>query len=179
MNLNENITGLQHIGIPTLVIDKTIEFYESLGFKVIQRESLEDGSKVAFLELNKLIIETWENKSNFNEIGVIDHIALDVCDIEAAFKDCKENKLTILNKNIEFYENRLKENLSDNIKKCIINRIQLMKAFNDEKYVTMLVLVESRHKDLFLSMTRDFLNVNLISGKKLLNILDMLNNEMS
>ena len=44
MNLNENITGLQHIGIPTLVIDKTIEFYESLGFKVIQRESLEDGS---------------------------------------------------------------------------------------------------------------------------------------
>ena len=84
-----------------------------------------------------------------------------------------------LNKNIEFYENRLKENLSDNIKKCIINRIQLMKAFNDEKYVTMLVLVESRHKDLFLSMTRDFLNVNLISGKKLLNILDMLNNEMS
>ena len=102
MDLNENITGLQHIGIPTLVIDKTIEFYESLGFKVIQRESLEDGSKVAFLELNKLIIETWENKSNFNEIGVIDHIALDVCDIEAAFKDCKENKLTILNKNIEF-----------------------------------------------------------------------------
>ncbi len=84
-----------------------------------------------------------------------------------------------LNKNIEFYENRLKENLSDNIKKCIINRIQLMKTFNDEKYVTMLVLVESRHKDLFLSMTRDFLNVNLISGKKLLNILDMLNNEMS
>lgn len=84
-----------------------------------------------------------------------------------------------LNKNIEFYENRLKENLSDNIKKCIINRIQLMKAFNDEKYVTMLVLVEIRHKDLFLSMTRDFLNVNLISGKKLLNILDMLNNEMS
>ena len=65
-----------------------------------------------------------------------------------------------LNKNIEFYENRLKENLSDNIK-------------------TMLVLVEIRHKDLFLSMTRDFLNVNLISGKKLLNILDMLNNEMS
>ena len=54
-----------------------------------------------------------------------------------------------------------------------------MKAFNDEKYVTMIVLVESRHKDLFLSMTRDFLNVNLISGKKLLNILDMLNNEMS
>ena len=84
-----------------------------------------------------------------------------------------------LNKNIEFYENRLKENLSDNIKKCIINRIQLMKAFNDEKYVTMLVLVESRHKDLFLSMTRDFLNVNLISGKKLLNILYMLNNDMS
>ena len=72
-----------------------------------------------------------------------------------------------------------RNHFSENIKKCIINRIQLMKAFNDEKYVTMIVLVESRHKDLFLSMTRDFLNVNLISGKKLLNILDMLNNEMS
>ena len=102
MNLNENIAGLQHIGIPTLVIDKTIGFYENLGFNVIQRERLEDGSKVAFLELNKLIIETWENISNFNEGGVIDHIALDVYDIEAAFKYCKENKLTILNKNIEF-----------------------------------------------------------------------------
>ena len=102
MNLNENITGLQHIGVPTLVIDKTIEFYERLGFKMIQREILEDGSKVAFLELNKLVIETWENKSILSEFGAIEHIALGVCDIEDAYKYCKENKLTIVNKNIEF-----------------------------------------------------------------------------
>ena len=99
----------------------------------------------------------------------------------------KPVKVIVKNKKKKILESSFKslgiadidDSIIKTVKKCIINRIQLMKAFNDEKYVTMLVLVESRHKDLFLSMTRDFLNVNLISGKKLLNILDMLNNEMS
>ena len=102
MKLNENITGLQHIGIPTLTMKDTIDFYENLGFKVIQIEKLEDNGRVAFLELNKLVIEVWETKDTTGKVGAIDHLALDVLDIEDAYEECKLKKLNILNKNIEF-----------------------------------------------------------------------------
>ena len=93
MKLNENITGLQHIGIPTLTMKDTIDFYEKLGFKVIQREKLEDNGRVAFLELNKLVIEVWETKDTTGKVGAIDHLALDVLDIEDAYEECKLKKL--------------------------------------------------------------------------------------
>ena len=102
MKLNENIKGLQHIWIPTLTMKDTIDFYEKLGFKVIQREKLEDNGRVAFLELNKLVIEVWETKDTTGKVGAIDHLALDVLDIEDAYEECKLKKLNILNKNIEF-----------------------------------------------------------------------------
>lgn len=102
MKLNENITGLQHIGIPTLTMKDTIDFYEKLGFKVIQREKLEDNGRVVFLELNKLVIEVWETKDTIGKVGAIDHLALDVLDIEDAYVECKLKKLNILNENIEF-----------------------------------------------------------------------------
>ena len=35
MNLKENLTGLEHVGIPTADLDKTIAFYESLGFRAV------------------------------------------------------------------------------------------------------------------------------------------------
>ena len=37
MNISETVTGLQHIGIPTNDIEKTIAFYNSLGFQTIYR----------------------------------------------------------------------------------------------------------------------------------------------
>lgn len=111
MKLNKNITGVQHIGIPTLTMEDTVDFYEKLGFKVMQREKLEDGGNVIFLELNKLVIEVWETKDTTRKVGAIDHLALDVLDIEAAYEECKLKELNILNKNIEilpFWSNGIK-----------------------------------------------------------------------
>lgn len=34
MKLKEQLNGIQHVGIPTNDIEKTIRFYETLGFEV-------------------------------------------------------------------------------------------------------------------------------------------------
>ena len=37
MDLKENLYGLEHVGVPTADIEKTIAFYESLGFETALR----------------------------------------------------------------------------------------------------------------------------------------------
>ena len=58
--LREQLNGIQHVGIPT-------------------------NEKVAFLKLNNLVIETYENKAAKMESGAIDHVAIDVKDIEKVY----------------------------------------------------------------------------------------------
>ena len=81
------VTGLQHIGIPTNDIEATIEFYGKLGFEVaLQTVNEEANEKVSFLKLNNLVIETYENKAAKMESGAIDHVAIDVKDIEKVYE---------------------------------------------------------------------------------------------
>ena len=48
----ENVTGIQHIGIPTNDIEKTVAFYHSLGFETALRTVNEAaGEQVCFLRL--------------------------------------------------------------------------------------------------------------------------------
>lgn len=82
--LPELVLGLQHIGIPTRSIEKTIDFYRSLGFIVIHAPEHEH-KKVAFLKLADVVIEAYENDETAGRIGAIDHIALNVRDIQAAY----------------------------------------------------------------------------------------------
>ena len=64
MNLKTYTTGIQHIGIPTNDIEKTIEFYQKLGFEIALRTVNEEANeKVAFLKQETLVIETYENKA--------------------------------------------------------------------------------------------------------------------
>ena len=84
MSLQEHITGIQHIGIPTNDIQKTIAFYKSLGFTVTHRTGT-DAVPVAFLRLKNLTIETYQNGEAVGTSGAVDHIAIDVDDVEAAF----------------------------------------------------------------------------------------------
>ena len=65
--LREQLNGIQHVGIPTNDIEATIEFYGKLG-------------------LNNLVIETYENKAAKMESGAIDHVAIDVKDIEKVYE---------------------------------------------------------------------------------------------
>ena len=38
MKLKEQLSGIQHVGIPTNDTEKTIRFYETLGFEVASRQ---------------------------------------------------------------------------------------------------------------------------------------------
>ena len=83
MNLQDNATGFQHIGFPTNDLQETIAFYEKLGFEIAFRTVNEAADeKVAFLKLGTLVIETYENKAAALKPGAIDHVAIDVKNIE-------------------------------------------------------------------------------------------------
>ena len=83
MNLKDQMNGVQHVGVPTNDIETTIKFYEALGFKIaFQTVNEAANEKVAFLKLENLVIETYENKAAKMESGAIDHVAIDVKDVE-------------------------------------------------------------------------------------------------
>ena len=88
MNIKDFTTGVQHIGIPTNDIKKTIEFFQLLGFNIAYR-TINGPEEVAFLQLHNLVIETYQNRQAKMEYGAIDHIALDVKNIESLFKEVK------------------------------------------------------------------------------------------
>lgn len=103
MDLKNYSTGIQHIGIPTNDIEKTIAFYKKLGFETaLQTINKEADEKVAFLKLKTLVIETYENKAAKFESGAIDHVAIDVNDIEEVYQYISEKKLNTTNDTIHF-----------------------------------------------------------------------------
>lgn len=103
MNLQTYTTGIQHIGIPTNDIEKTIEFYKNLGFEIaLQTINEEAGEKVAFLKLKTLVIETYENKQAKLANGAIDHVAIDVKNIEEVYHYIEENQMNTTNDEIHF-----------------------------------------------------------------------------
>ena len=76
-------TGLQHIGIPTNDMEKTISFYTALGFENVYQAD-NKGEKVAFLRLGDLTIETYQNYKAVHKAGAVDHVAINVTDVEEA-----------------------------------------------------------------------------------------------
>ena len=61
MEIKDFCTGVQHIGLPTNDLAKTISFYQSLGFTTAYRTN-NQGEEVAFLQLHNLVIETYQNR---------------------------------------------------------------------------------------------------------------------
>lgn len=103
MKVSSCVTGIQHLGIPTNDIEKTIAFYESLGFEIAsQTINKEADERVAFLSLKNLMIETYQNNSAVGTAGAIDHVAIDVSDVEKAFEIVKKGDYTIIDKDIRF-----------------------------------------------------------------------------
>ncbi len=103
MDLKNNITGLQHIGIPTDDIEVTKSFYQKIGFEVVYEAVIEKSDeKVAFLRLKDIVIETYENKEAAMKSGAIDHIALNVLDIQEAYSYAKDNQFTLLDAEPQF-----------------------------------------------------------------------------
>jgi len=108
--MKEYLTGLQHIGIPTKHLDKTIDFFGKLGFEVAF-STINEGNQVAFLKLGNLVIETYEDDQAKMMYGAIDHVAINVTDIETVFKNICAIGLNTLDDEIHFlpfWENGVK-----------------------------------------------------------------------
>lgn len=88
MKWMENITGLQHIGIPTNHIEKTVEFYKKIGFSAALDTKNKD-SRVVFLKLGDLVVETYQEPAVAMRDGAINHMALNVKDIDQAYQYVK------------------------------------------------------------------------------------------
>ena len=112
IRLKEQMKGIQHIGIPTNDIEMTINFYKKLGFEIAYRTVNEAANeKVAFLKLNTLVIETYENKAAKRENGAIDHIAIDVKNVEKIHEFVNQSGINTTQDNIHFlpfWENGVK-----------------------------------------------------------------------
>lgn len=102
-NLAQYITGLQHVGIPTNDIEETKKFYKQFGFETVF-ETINQGAdeKVAFLKLGNMVIETYENRQAALVSGAIDHIALNVIEIEAIFNMAKAMGCQMIDQEIQF-----------------------------------------------------------------------------
>ncbi|WP_143462169.1 VOC family protein [Levilactobacillus enshiensis] len=100
MSVHDFITGIQHVGIPTADLDKTMAFYESLGF---ERAGLFPNGKnrCAFMRLGNLTIETWEGDPTNPTAGAINHISLNTTDVDAAFAAAKEQGLDLVNDEVQ------------------------------------------------------------------------------
>lgn len=98
--LQDLITGIQHVGIPTRDIDQTIAFYRRLGFEIAFRSGEKSkGNQVAFLRQKNLTLEIYDT---CDKIRAIDHFALDVIDIEKTFELIKADGEETLNSKVEF-----------------------------------------------------------------------------
>lgn len=110
MEIKDFCTGIQHIGIPTNDMEATLRFYEQLGFQVALKTQDKDVT-VAFLQMHNLVIEAYENKSATMMPGAVDHIALDVKDIDSLFALVKSKDFQMLDEQVNglpFWENGVK-----------------------------------------------------------------------
>ena len=119
MTMQENVMGMQHLGLPCLDMEKSMTWYtEVLGFEKIEEKVMpEDNIHAAFLKKGNLVLEMYHlDEETMKEIsarsdGHIDHLALDVKDIQAAFEEMKKTGCTFLDEEIQtlpFFEKGVK-----------------------------------------------------------------------
>jgi catechol 2,3-dioxygenase-like lactoylglutathione lyase family enzyme len=105
--IKDFVTGIQHIGIPTKDMAATREFYAKLGFEVAF-ETVNDGSQVVFFRLHDLTIEAYEDENAAKAVGAIEHIAVNVTDIEKAYEEVCNAQMNTMNDEIHalpFWDN--------------------------------------------------------------------------
>ena len=108
MAVSKIATGLQHIGVPTNDIEATLRFYTALGFEVAHRAD-NNGEQVAFLRLGDLTIETYQNGKAVGQAGAVDHIAINVSDVDEARRIADAMKLEVIEEGqLPFWTNGVK-----------------------------------------------------------------------
>ena len=108
MAFSKIATGLQHIGVPTNDIEATLRFYTALGFEVAHRAD-NNGEQVAFLRLGDLTVETYQNGKAVGQAGAVDHIAINVTDVDEARRIADTMKLEVIEEGrLPFWTNGVK-----------------------------------------------------------------------
>lgn len=102
MNIFENATGIQHLGIPTRDVEATIAFYKGLGFSMMWRSPEGFAHNVAFLKLHDLVVETYQSDEVAGKAGAIDHVAINVRDIDAAFEFAKAGGYRLIDEAVNY-----------------------------------------------------------------------------
>lgn len=103
MSIAEHVTGLQHLGLPTAALDETAAFYESLGF-VRAHSTVNPGTGGAGVlsHLRRPVHRNLRVRRARPPAGAIDHLALDVDDIESAWEEVRMAGLAPLEDAIQF-----------------------------------------------------------------------------
>ncbi len=105
MLLQGNLQGLQHLGIPVTNLERSKAFYMQLGFTEAMRTDIQPKTeviRVAMMQHENFTIELYQSgQEKLREIagrsdGHIDHVALNVLDIEQAYAEIKAAGLEIL-----------------------------------------------------------------------------------
>ena len=99
--MKDYATGIQHVGIPTKDMDATKKFYEDLGFEAAF-ETVNDEARVCFLKMHNLVMEVYESEDAAGKIGAIEHVAIDVTDIEQVYKEICDKNMNTLQDEIHF-----------------------------------------------------------------------------
>lgn len=111
VNLKNFLTDQQHIGIPSIDLDKTTDFYQRLGFSIIGK-FLNGSNRCYFLQLGHLVIETWEGDETVQKVGAINHISLDTGNVDNAFQAAKDEHFELLDDSIQeipsFWDNGIR-----------------------------------------------------------------------
>lgn len=87
MQIQEYINGFQHIALPTRNMQKTKEFYASLGFKI----AWEKENCPTYFQLKDIVIESWEDQNAATGAGAWLHLSIDVSDIQAVHTYLTQN----------------------------------------------------------------------------------------
>jgi lactoylglutathione lyase len=101
----DNLRGLQHIGVPVSDLEKSKAFYSRLGFQEVMVQELPaDGGFIqcVMMERQGLILELYQLVgAELQEVkrrghGHVDHVALDVRDIDVAWRTALDASLAPL-----------------------------------------------------------------------------------
>lgn len=105
MLLKDNLQGLQHIGLPVTDLERSKMFYARLGFLEVMRTDLPrttEPVRVSMMQHERLTLELYQlEPEERRQIarrtdGHIDHLALDVLDIEQAYQEICAAGLEVL-----------------------------------------------------------------------------------
>lgn len=101
--LEHNVTGLQHVGVPVRDLPESVTFYERLGFERVMSAEVDRKDQppvqVGMMKLGNAIIELYqlsEEELSSRVDGHVDHVALNVRNIDAAYKEITEAGIEVI-----------------------------------------------------------------------------------